>query len=77
MFDWTDPGAREIKTVSCGVATIVQGHSCQRTLLSKGQFSKQTFVQGDFFPRIISLTKLNLLILFFSPHITHLYGESL
>ena len=39
-----------------GVATIVQrrivhGTSCPRRLLSKGQFSKQTLVQGDFCPR--------------------------
>ena len=52
-----------------GVATIVQGTvvqgiSCPRTLLSKGQLSEQTLVQGDFCPRC-ELTNIRLFTLFF------------
>ena len=62
-------GLKSPKAVLDGVAaivqgTIVQGTSCPRRLLSKGQLSKQTLVQGDFCPRC-ELTNIRLLTLFF------------
>ena len=77
------PGQAQIKP-GCshfGFATIVQGtivqvHICPSRWLSKGQFSKQIFVPGDFCPRSkIYEVKASHKILFLQ-HITHLYGES-
>ena len=47
--DSKDSGIFGVATIVQG--TIVQGTSCPRRLLSKGQLSKQTLVQGDFCPR--------------------------
>ena len=60
MSGWTEsPGIPPPAgaTVSSGVATIVQGMivqgtSCPRRLLSKGQLSKQNLVQGDFSSKV-------------------------